>query len=160
MLASMNSTPVAWRLILHHEVPETALDWSRANNRIAIGWGKIGHVRASGLTSAEAIRDAIKSTYGGRLTGANPGNGGKALHSLAYEMQPGGLVILRASTNRAVVRVTGDYLWSPLGETQPSPDYRHQRDVAFTDIDPDRLWQERDGLGEGSRYCVLLPLAS
>ena len=156
----MSKTPAAWRLILHHENVEKALAWVREHKRIAIGWGEIGHVRASGLSSTDMIRQVIKNAYGERLSGTNHSNGGRALYDFAYTMKPGDLVVLRGPGNRAVVRVRGEYEWAPVGEPVPSRDYNHQREIEFTNIDADSFWNERGGLGAGSRFCTLLPLAS
>ena len=152
----MSNAPRAWRLLLSHDDPAAALRWSREHNRIALGWGRIGHVVARGLDSERAIADAINHAYPGL---GSASRGGKALYQFVYELQVGDLVVLRSKRNEAVVRVVGEYRLAAAGEPLLGSGYDHQRAVAFVRDDPTDFWRKYGGLGPGSPYCPFLPMA-
>ncbi len=134
-----------------------ALAWSREHNRIALGWGGIGHVRAQGLDSPDAIANAIRRTYPGL---PNAHNGGRALYDFVYTLREGDLVVLRSKKNEAVVRIAGDYRLAHAGESMHSGNYHHQRPVTFENLDPNAFWSAHGGLARGDPFIPLLPLAT
>lgn len=73
-----------WRLVTHHINTETALRWTRREERIAIGWGDIGDIRAQGYQSVEDIGEAIKNSY---PKAENSGQGSRNLWDFYSTMQ-------------------------------------------------------------------------
>lgn len=131
-----------WRLKTHHEYPEAALEWTRLNNRIALGWGDVGDIGVQGYSSAQHISDAIRVAYN---SPTNAAHGGLNLWSFYNEMKPHDLIILSSTTPRSlVVEVMGDYVWEPEKPhfiyDEPT-EYQHQRRVRLSAWGPEDLWR-------------------
>src|SRR5436309_1212195 len=104
-----------WRLIAHHQDPDSAISSFRDQGRIAIGWGRIGDLRASGVGTATDSTATIRDAYP-ELNNAHLG--GPSLLRLYDEMRAGDLVIVSdGKRRRLVMRVEGEYQWDP----RPSP---------------------------------------
>ena len=132
-----------WRLITHHEMPEDMLRWSRDSGRIAIGWGKVGHLRKRAYRSPAEIVGAIRSCYPGLQ---NAPNGGRCLWEFCHEMHPDDLVILSTGARRAaVMRVTGDYEYMLVEQVGCGVGYQHQRRAQVLSTDPNHLWEAAGG---------------
>lgn len=148
-----------WRLILHHQDPGVALEWTRSNKRIAVAWGYIGDIKEHNYLSSKDIGAAIRCNYPELR---NSGLGGPSLWNFYQEMQRGDLVIVAKgssgkSPNRCcVVRIVGDYEYRTQ-DSKKLHDYDHQRKITFTDLDADKLWEEVGGAatGESIRRAVI-----
>lgn len=128
-----------WRLMLHHENPQNALRWTRLNQRIAIGWGQVGHLHHQGYTSPKEISAVVSQLIrDGKQTYRNAGQSGVGLWAFCYTMQKGDLVILNANGPTVVVQVTGDYEWRD--DESSLPNYFHQRRIEITQLDPRAIW--------------------
>ena len=143
-----------WRMIVHHTDKPAAIEWTRKNRRIAIGWGDIGDVAAYGAKAD--IKNAIKTRY----LPPHPNNGGsgsESLWSFCHDVQIGDLVILSGDKSRElVVEVTGDYEYV---EAKPPlfGEYNNQRKIEVTEYDGNTLWEAAGGLEIGvSRYRTLV----
>jgi hypothetical protein len=127
-----------WRLITHHTDPEHTLRWVRRTGRLAIGWGRIGHIGKQGYLSPRDISEAISEFYPGI---GNAGSGGACLYNFYFSMRPGDLVILSIGGSRSLVmEVEGGYEFKNTPEEPPIGDYQHQRKASILPIDPDALW--------------------
>lgn len=147
-----------WRLMTHHENPESALAWSILNNRIAIGWGNLGDLSLQQLQSPAEISGLIRYYYPGLR---NSGTGGKSLWNFYSVMQKGDLVILSVGRRALAVEVVGDYEFSDapvLNGVELSGDYCHQRQVKPSGWDVEKLWHIAGAkITEGqSRYQALV----
>lgn len=132
------NTMNVWRMFTHHIDPDKAIAWSRKNDRIAIGWGRVGD--ATDYQSQSEIKAAIRDRYPIPHFRNNAHLGAPSLWDFCHTMQHGDLVILSGRTPRTVVvEVNGDYEYVE-GESPLEGDYRNQRSVRFTDIDPNKLW--------------------
>lgn len=142
-----------WKVMLHHESPDAAEEWSKRNGRIAVGWGHIGDLRTLGCRNPKQIADAIRSQYPALN---NASHGGQSLWNFFTGMKPGDLVLLAGGgKRRQVVEVTGEYVWASTEDS--IGDYRHQRKVVFTARNPDQLWQDVGGsaaAGQSVRWTV------
>ena len=155
MAANSVAQPVkVWRLIAHHENPEWAVDWSRQNERIAVGWGRIGDIRQQGYRSAKEIGAAIRREYPGL---PNSGLGGPSLWNLYNDVGLGDLVILGYKGKRlAVFEVQGEYEYQPTDPSYWYP-YPHQRHARLRSLDPEQLWRAAEagpGKGQSSRWTL------
>jgi predicted Mrr-cat superfamily restriction endonuclease len=134
-----------WRLMTHHEDTESALRWTRLNNRIAMGWGGTGDIVKQGYRSRQEISAQISSW---NHISDNAGQGGACLWAFCYLMTNDDLVILSTKRGRMlVVQVTGPYEWT---EEKPDfggdyKDYQHQRRVQITSYDANKLWHLAGG---------------
>lgn len=154
-----------WRLIVHHEEQDRAITWIRLNQRIAIGWGKIGDLRQHKFRSGREIGAAIRRSYP-ELN--NSGDGGSSLWKFRNEVRPGDLILLSGNkTRELVVEVQGDYEYEaiPILNNIPlSAEYQHQRRIRVTNWNPEEIWQKagaRPAVGESSRHTLMryaLPL--
>lgn len=127
-----------WRLIAHHETPDTAIEEMKQRNRIAIGWTDIGDLRQANVSSQSEITELISAVY---PEADNSQLGGPSLWNLYQNIQVGDLVILNAKSKRVCVfEVVGPYLFEP-GAGQILG-YGHQRTACLTDIDPEDLWSK------------------
>jgi predicted Mrr-cat superfamily restriction endonuclease len=145
-----------WRLITHHTDKDAALFWTKQHQRIAIGWGKTGDIRAHNYNSADEITTAVKREYIGFH---NAHVGGNSLWNLYSRMQEGDLVILSAEKPRVlVVEVEGDYSWN--GDTRDAPaggDYWHQRKVRIRrDLNPEDIWKRAGGAARQNVHQALI----
>lgn len=144
-----------WRLIAHHQDPEAAISWFRDQRRIAIGWGRIGDLRASGARTAKDITAMIRDAYP-ELSNAHLG--GPSLWRLYDGMRVGDLVIVSdGKRRRLVMRIEGEYQWDPRPSPVPPGDYRHWRPTVPVSEDPDKLWQRsgaRVASGESIRWTL------
>lgn len=152
-----------WRLIVHHQEPQVALDWTKKNKRIAVAWGDIGDIddiRKHHCLSRQTISAAIRNAYP-ELN--NSHLGGPSLLNFYQGMQPDDLVILAKGSsgkppNRCcVVRIVGNYEYRTQ-DNKKLRDYNHQREITFTDLDADELWKEvgrRAAPGETIRWTVV-----
>ena len=143
-----------YRMIVHHTDKPAAMEWTRKNRRIAIGWGDIGDVAA--FERKAEIKSAIKSHY----LPPHPNNGGsgsESLWSFCHDVQIGDLIILSGDKSRElVVEVTGDYEFV-AGKSPMFGEYNHQRQVEITEYDGEKLWASSGGLEAGvSRYRTLV----
>ncbi len=143
-----------YRLIVHHTDKPAAMQWTRDNRRIALGWGKVGDVAA--YESKAEIRSALKSSYPPPIRN-NFASGSQSLWSFCHDLQIGDLVILSGDKARElVVEITGDYGFI-AGESPLFGEYNHQRPIEITDYDGDKLWRAAGGLQTGvSRYQALV----
>lgn len=131
--------PNIWRLISHYSHPEAAVDWARANGRIAIGWGGTGDIRAQGYASPKDIVKVVRERYPQNY---NAPFSGIQLWNFCYTIKPDDLVILSTGKRRALVmQVDGDYEYRLAEKTAIPGDLCHQRAAHATAIDPDRLWR-------------------
>jgi predicted Mrr-cat superfamily restriction endonuclease len=144
-----------WRLIAHHAKPEWAIHWSRQNERIAVGWGRIGDIQQQGYRSAADIGAAIRREYPEER---NSGLGGPSLWGFYAEMEIGDLVILSSKKRReAVLEVKGEYEWRPTDPPYHYP-YRHQRRARLRNLDPEELWRTagaRPAPGQSIRWTLI-----
>ncbi len=144
-----------WRLIAHHQDPDSAISWFRNQRRIAIGWGRIGDLRPSGARTATDITAMIRDAYP-ELSNAHLG--GPSLWRLYDEMRAGDLVIVSdGKRRRLVMRVEGEYQWDPRSSQVPPGDYQHWRPATLIREDPDELWQRsgaREASGENIRWTL------
>ena len=142
-----------WRLMTYHTKPNPMLEWTRKNERIAIGWGDIGSL--TNFRSVEEVKTAIKARprypkY------PNAALLGPSLWDLYVTMQKGDLVILSTGKRELVVEVVGDYEWNQDPDFEGN--YWHQRRVKLTILNPEKVWHEagaKFSIGQ-SRYCTLL----
>jgi len=135
-----------WRLMAHHAEPETAIRWTRREDRIAIGWGSAGDVRQ--YKSPEEVSAGILR---GWPDSHNAGVGGKNLWDFLHTIKIDDIVIVGNGKSRElVVQVTGDYEWA---DENSGPvfggDYRHQRKFRLLPFNPDAVWKLAGGLGPG-----------
>ena len=147
-----------WRLITHNKDRVRSLDWSKNNSRITIGWGDIGDIGKKGYNSPQDINVEIFKSW----PEEHSTHGGPSLWRFYKWMQKGDLVILKTNRFEAVIEVTGDYEWNnaPLmvNGTPLNGEHYHQRRVAFTNRDPEKLWK---GVGrmapkENPQFTLLL----
>ncbi len=141
-------------MIVHHTDRAAAMRWTRANRRIAIGWGKSGDVRQYDA------KDHIKTVLPVLYPPPHPNNsksGSESLWSFCHDMQIGDLIILSGDKGRElVVEITGDYEFV-AGQSPLYGEYNHQRAIEITQYDGDKLWRAAGGLEEGvSRYRTLV----
>jgi hypothetical protein len=123
-----------WRLLPHHKHTERAIAWTRANERIAIGWNRVGDVR--GYSSEEEVKTASREGYPVPEFKNNAHLGAPSLWNLCHTMRTGDLVIIR---HVLVVQVEGPYEFTGDG-SQPEEEYAHQRLVSLTCLNPETLW--------------------
>ena len=147
-----DSSITVWRLNPHHAAPHDALQWAKETGRLAIGWGRIGDIKAQNY-SPQAIFDAVKKSYPDRR---NAGGFQHSLHDFCYRIRLGDLVILRSKKNLLVMEVTGNYEYKPTPEEPPIGDYQHQRRATVLAISPDELWSKAGGVGQHSPYPPLV----
>jgi len=125
-----------WRLMAHWHEPEKMVAWSRANQRIAIGWDRVGDVRlyATPQAISEAVREANAAQTNWPISGTQ-------LWDFSRTMQKDDLVILGTFSGRAqVMQVTGDYEFDADETTSPGG-CPHQRTARTFAVDPDTLWK-------------------
>lgn len=143
-----------WRLITHHERGEEALEQYRSRGVIALGWGDIGDLRSVAPGSRKEIYDLIREAY--PMVG-NAKHGAASLLAMYNELSIDDLVILSTQgVRRAVMRVTGPYVWTEpdaiLGE------YQHRRTAELaSDVDPNEAWRE-GGAEVASGFNIRMPL--
>ncbi len=142
-----------WRLMTYHTKPNLMFDWTRQNERIAIGWGGIGAL--TNFRSVEEIKAAIKAQPRYHEY-PNAASTGPSLWDFYTEMQKGDLVILSTGKRELVVEVVGDYQWCQTPDFEGN--YWHQRRVKLTTLNPEKVWHEAGAsfpIGQ-SRYRTLL----
>jgi len=148
-----------WKLVPHHGSPYEAAEWATEHGRIAVGWGRIGDLRALGPTGASEITEAIANAYPDI---PNAHLGGPSLWNFYALMQPGDLVLVTARGQRLhVAEITGPYMW--MAEVDAFEGYQHQRAAVVVDDDPDDVWTavgNRVAAGHNARWTVALCLAS
>ncbi len=144
-----------WRLMTHHENPKGALEWMRKNERIAIGWGRIGDLRTYNFQSPEEIK-AVLRAHPIYPKYPNAASMGPSLWDFYVTMQKGELVILSTGKRELVVEVIGDYEWRENPDLEG--DYFNQRRVRLTTLNPEKVWHEAGAnFPQGqSRYRTLL----
>jgi predicted Mrr-cat superfamily restriction endonuclease len=129
------------------------LDWTRKNERIAIGWGDIGSLTS--YRSVEEVKTAIKAQSRYHQY-PNAALMGPSLWDLYTEMQKGDLVILSTGKREQVVEVVSAYEWCQNPDFEGN--YWHQRRVKLTTRNPEKVWHEAGAsfpVGQ-SRYRTLL----
>lgn len=148
-----------WKLIGHHKLPDEAIAWSLNVGRIAVGWGKIGDLRALHFSGSQDISTKIRQEY---PEATNAHLGGPSLWSFFHEMDVGDLVILVGKRRRAcVVEVTGPYSWTGQEDSFSKGDYQHQRMAVLTEEEPDQLWHSAGaGIVDGYNTRWTLALCS
>jgi hypothetical protein len=144
-----------WRLVVCNPDRDQnqALAWIRKNDRISVGWGRIGDLQKQHYRSAQKIGEAIRKQ---NPDARNSHLGGPSLWNL-LRMRKGDLVILSAHGRRAsVVAIDGKYKYAGGPPHQAS--YRHQRKVHPTNTwNPEDLWKRAGGraAGEGVRWTLI-----
>ena len=143
-----------YRLIVHHTDKPASMQWTRANRRIAIGWGKVGDVTQY-QTKAE-IKSALAAHYPPPIRN-NFTSGSQSLWSFCHDVQIGDLIILSGDQGRElVIEVAGDYEFV-AGDSPLYGEYNHQRKIEITQYDGDKLWRAAGGLEAGvSPYQTLV----
>ena len=143
-----------YRMIVHHTDKPAAMEWTRKNRRIAIGWGKSGDLAQ--YDSKAEIKGALKAQYPPPIRN-NFGSGSESLWSFCHDVQIGDLIILSGDKSRElVVEVVGDYEFV-AGASPLFGEYNHQRQIEITPYSGDRLWEMVGGLEAGvSRYRTLV----
>ncbi len=150
-----------WRLITHWNEPEAALNWSRINSRIAIGWGRTGDIR--NYSSAREIVEAVHKEYPGIQ---NAPVSGRQLWDFCHTLAEDDLVILSVGKNGGrslVVQVKDQYEFVPFEEAPLRDDFQHQRQVQITQIDPNHLWHlagSQPAIGHNIRWTLIKCLRS
>lgn len=142
-----------WRLMTYHTKPNPMLEWTRKNERIAIGWGDISAL--TNFHSVEEVKTAIKAQPRYHQY-PNAAWQGPSLWDLYVTMQKGDLVILSTGKRELVVEVVGDYEWRQTPDFEGN--YWHQRGVRLTTQNPEKVWHEAGAsfpVGQ-SRYRTLL----
>ena len=144
-----------YRMIVHHTDRAAAMRWTKANRRIAIGWGEIGDIAR--YDSVEQIKAAIKDKYRKPDYPQNSGHGGSSLWDFAHSIEIGDLIILLGDKGRElVVEVVGDYEFVP-GASPLFGEYNNQRAIEITEYDGDKLWRAAGGAVPGvSVYRTLV----
>ena len=143
-----------YRMIVHHTDRPAAMRWTRANRRVAIGWGKSGDVaRYNGKAE---LKRALVACYPPPIRN-NFKSGSESLWSFCHDVCIGDLIILSGNkTRELVVEITGDYEFVP-GDSPLFGEYNHQRAMEITQYDADKLWRAAGGLEAGvSRYQALV----
>lgn len=147
-----------WRLKTHHIDADSAFEWTRKHERIAVGFGEIGDLRRLKFSSANDLKAVIKEQY---PQWRSVSSGSRSLWNLFHEMQRDDLVLLSARKARvAVVRVLDDYVFDDGNRS--TDDYFHQRRVEFTNLDPEKVWRDAGAAfahGEGI-YQTLIRVGS
>ena len=143
-----------WRMIAHHTDRTAAMRWTRANRRIAIGWGKAGDV-TNYQTKAD-LKSALHASYPPPIRD-NFKSGSESLWLLCHDVEIGDLIILSGAHGRElVVEITGDYEFVP-GASPLYGEYNNQRAIELTDYDGDKLWRAAGGSQVGvSVYQTLV----
>ena len=145
-------------MIAHHTDRGAAVDWTRANRRIAIGWGKIGDIAR--FHSQGAVKAAIKNAYPVPPYKNNAHLGAPSLWDFRNHMKRGDLVILSGRVSRElVVEVVGDYEFV-AGLSPLSGEYHHQRAIELTEFDPEKLWLAAGQAPGKPRYQTLVACQS
>lgn len=136
-----------WRLIAHHEEPDSAIEEMKMRSRIAIGWTRVGDLRKKNIAGPSDITALISKSYS---TTENSHLGGPSLWNLYHAMQEKDLVILNANGKRVCVfEVLGPYIYEP-GKRQIK-DYGHQRSACLTSINPEDLWNRHGSAVAGGQ---------
>jgi hypothetical protein len=129
-----------WRLIAHHNDPEPQLQAFRNLGCIAIGWGAVGDLRLTCPANAAAITQMVRNAY---PTLDNAHLGGPSLWRFFDEMQVEDLVIVSdGQRRRAVMRVTGPYIFTGQVQAAQVGGYPHRRTAVPVALDPDQLWAQ------------------
>ncbi|RYX85636.1 hypothetical protein EON83_04670 [bacterium] len=146
-----------WRLIAHHENREAAMRWSRQNHRIALGWDKVGDIKAQGYNSEKDLENAMRRFH---PQNRNFKSGGYSLWNFYQEMKEGDLVIVKGIKDIWVAEVESDYFYDPKNYST-NGDYFHQRKIKITQLDPYKLWKASGGMFDdgGSIYRPLIRCA-
>jgi hypothetical protein len=135
-----------WRLMAHHDDPDTAVKWTRREDKIAIGWACTGILDDN--MSPEEITAAI---IRGWPESHNAGPGGKELWEFVHEMRIDDIVIVSNGKSRQMTtQVTSEYLWSDENDVPVyGGDYRHQRKIRILPYDPNEVWRIAGGMATG-----------
>ena len=137
-----------WRLIAFQDKGcrrQLVIQWAINNERIAIGWGRIGNL-GQYATEQDILAAAQNYLCPQQYPQDKPLQ--KCVRSCwkFREMQPGDLVVYKGNDwgGSKVMRVKGpyEYVCNPPGEQPPYYDYQHQRKIQVTCIDPYWLWNE------------------
>ncbi len=96
-------------------------------NRIGLGWSKVGDLTALPVTR-DAYKERVVQAYPNMAEGAIPGSGGQ-LFRFMHEMKNGDLVAYPCKRDRRIYlgRVEGGYVYDPVTE----PGYPHLRAVKW-----------------------------
>lgn len=128
-----------WRLIAHHDDPDTQIQAFLDLGWIAVGWTMTGDLRQANPASPGVIAQLITATWPDT---SNAQLGGPSLWRFYREMCVGDLVILGdGNRRRAVVRVAGDYTFVPDGRAGAFLRYGHWRRAESVSCDAEALWQ-------------------
>lgn len=113
-------------------------------NRIAIGWNKIGDLTKL-VPNRAAFREAVTNAYPHKKPGAIPNNAGQ-LFRFIHEMKVGDFVAYPSRQDRSIYlgEVTGDYQYDPSKEAG----YPHQRPVKWLKTQP------RTRFSQGALYEI------
>lgn len=149
-----------WRLVTHHENKEGALAWCRANNRITVGWGRLGDLRRRSYSSPADLNASVQHSYPEERAQW----GGPSLWNFSREMRIGDAVVLSSARGReAVAIIDGDYEWCSAGPMvngrELTGEHNHQRRVRFVSVDPNVIWRRAGGkpaTGQNIRSTLIL----
>lgn len=137
-----------WKLMAHFSVDaKAAFEVHSSLGYIAVGWTEVGDLAKAKPTSAESIRDLVKSKYS-KLTSTNHTNGAASLWNFFVLAREGDYVIESAGGGKrlGVFRIVGPY--EHLPPDQRVVEYAHARRAELTDIDADALWAACGGGAE------------
>ena len=97
-----------WKMIAHHEDRDSATAWTRQNERIAIGWGRVGDLLQ--YRSVAEISAAIRENYPIPPYKRNAHLGAPSLWDFCHTVQINDLLILKGGKDGSlVVKIVGKY---------------------------------------------------
>ena len=129
-----------WRLVTHHAEQDRALNDSVRHCHIALGWSRVGNLRA--FFDPYAISERAKEMY---PDNRNCSVSGPQLWKFYQEMKMGDLVILSANGRRQrVMEVISEYVFDPEASDETS--YAHKRHAIPVEMDANELWKQAGGM--------------
>lgn len=127
-----------WRLIAHHDDPNTQIRAFSRLGCIAIGWSGVGDLATVRPASAADITPLVRAAHS-HLENAHLG--GPSLWRFYEEMEIDDLVIISdGKRRRAVMRITGPYIYTTAAQAKAVGGYRHRRAAVPDTSAPNALW--------------------